>query len=189
MPAWEDLYPNPTLQPLSSSIFDHCPLMFMPHTSPPFKLIFRFEAFWTKMPGYLDCVQGAWNRETPSNPNPLGRPHIKLSRTAKALRAWAKSLLPHRTIALAIYCEVIDQMERVQKSRAWTTEERNMIRHLKTRILGLASIERSRARQRPRLTWFKLGDANIKFFHLAANGRKKKNCIRSLQTNDGVALT
>jgi hypothetical protein len=80
-------------------------------------------------------------------------------------------------------------MERVQKSRAWTTEERNMIRHLKTRILGLASIERSRAQQRPGLTWLKLGDANIKFFHLAANGRKKKNFIRSLQTNDGVALT
>jgi hypothetical protein len=58
-PAWEDLYPNPTLQPLSSSTFDHCPLMLMPHTSPPFKLIFRFEAFWTKMHGYLDCVQGA----------------------------------------------------------------------------------------------------------------------------------
>jgi endonuclease/exonuclease/phosphatase family metal-dependent hydrolase len=66
-PAWEDFYPNLILHPLSSSTSDHFPLMLTPHITPPFKPIFRFEAFWIKMPGYLDCIQGAWNRETSSN--------------------------------------------------------------------------------------------------------------------------
>jgi hypothetical protein len=64
-----------------------------------------------------------------------------------------------------------------------------MIKHLKARILCLATIERSRAQQRSRLTWLKLDDANTKFFHLASNGRRKKKVICLLQTNDGVALT
>jgi endonuclease/exonuclease/phosphatase family metal-dependent hydrolase len=56
-PAWEDLYSSPTLQTLSSSSSDHCPLILMPHSTPPFKPIFRFEALWPTLPGYFDCVQ------------------------------------------------------------------------------------------------------------------------------------
>jgi hypothetical protein len=55
--------------------------------------------------------------------------------------------------------------------------------------LGLAAIEKSRARQRSRITWLRLGDANTKYFHLMANARKKKNYIHSLQAKGRVALT
>jgi hypothetical protein len=41
-PLWEDLYQQPILQPLSSSISDHCPLFLLPLSSPPIKPKFRF---------------------------------------------------------------------------------------------------------------------------------------------------
>jgi hypothetical protein len=64
-----------------------------------------------------------------------------------------------------------------------------MIKMLKLRLLGLAAIEKSRARQNSRITWMKKGDANTRFFHLMASSRKKKNFIHSLQTDNRVVTS
>jgi RNA polymerase-interacting CarD/CdnL/TRCF family regulator len=74
--------------------------------------------------------------------NPLTSLHIKLSRTAKALKSWAKSLLPHTKIAATICREVVDQLERVQENRSLSEAERNFLKQLKMRILGLTVIEK-----------------------------------------------
>jgi hypothetical protein len=81
--------------------------------------------------------------------------------------------------------------------KAWTSprretphrgEKQNLIKDLKIRILGLSVLEKSRARQKSRLTWLRLEDANTKYFHLMANARKRKNFIHSLNTDNGMAL-
>jgi hypothetical protein len=43
--------------------------------------------------------------------------HIKLARTAKSLRDWAKTLIPYGKLVSTIYGEVIDQLEVAQESR------------------------------------------------------------------------
>jgi hypothetical protein len=53
----------------------------------------------------------------------------------------------------------------------------------------LTAIQKSRAKQKSRLTWLRLGDANTKYFHLMANARKKKNHIHILTTDNGVAVS
>jgi len=55
-------------------------------------------------------------------------------------------------------------------------------RDLKNRYLAMAAIEKLRARQRSRLKYLKAGDASSKIFFLSANGRRKKNYIQILQT-------
>lgn len=115
--------------------------------------------------------------------------HIKLSRTGKALRKWAKSLIPQGKLASAICREVIMQLDKAQEDRILTNEEKGLRKTLKQRILGLAAIEKSRARQKSRMTWLRNGDANTKFFHLMANNRKKKNHIATLLTDQGAAHT
>jgi hypothetical protein len=63
--------------------------------------------------------------------------------------------------------------------------ERTLIEHLKSRLLGLAAIQKSRARQRSRLVWLRKGDANTRYFQIMANTRKKRNFIHTLQGRDG----
>jgi hypothetical protein len=131
----------------------------------------------------------AWNKHIPEQHNPLARLHIKLARTAKALKVWAKIITSQYKVALVVCREAIGQLEAAQENQHLSDAERELVRKLKARIFGLAAIERSRARQRSRMTWLRLGDANTKFFHLMANSRKKKNFIYSLKTDNGIATS
>jgi hypothetical protein len=69
------------------------------------------------MPVFLDKINEAWTREAPSHCNHLVTLHIKLSRAAKALRAWSKTLIPQGKVTMTICREVVDQLERAQESR------------------------------------------------------------------------
>jgi hypothetical protein len=71
--------------------------------------------------------------------------HIKLARTAEALTILAKSLMPQGKLAAAICREVINRLESYQESRLLSIEEQDILKLLKTRLLGLAAIESSRA--------------------------------------------
>jgi hypothetical protein len=53
--------------------------------------------------------------------------------------------------------------------------------------LGLASLQRTIARQEARLLWLKEGDDPTQFFHCHANSRHRRNHIAFLD-QDGVAV-
>lgn len=63
------------------------------------------------------------------------------------------------------------------------------MKFLKSRLLGLAAIEKACARQRSRLTWLCQGDANTRYFQIMANVRKKRNFIHMLQANGTTVTT
>jgi hypothetical protein len=79
----------------------------MPLNTPAAKPKFRVESFWPNMSGFHNYVSDAWNEQIQNNLNPLKALHVKLSRTAKALRNWSKHLLPQDKLALAVCREVI----------------------------------------------------------------------------------
>jgi len=81
------------------------------------------------------------------------------------------------------------RLELAQETRVLTLQELDLRRHLKARSVGLAAIEKSRIRQRSRLTYIRCGDTNTKFFHIRANTCRRKNYIHCLQTNTGIAMT
>jgi hypothetical protein len=110
----------------------------LPQT-PTFKPHFRFESFWTLMPGFQETVSQAWNREVQPALNPSTTLHIKLSRTAKAPRSWSRSLIPQTKVASAVCREVIQQLESTQEQRQLNLEERQLISTLKNRLLKLQS--------------------------------------------------
>jgi hypothetical protein len=129
-----------------SAVSDHCPLLVTPKSFPKSKPFLRFERFWTQMNGYLDCVSQAWLKPVPETHNSLATLHKKLSMTTKALKLWSKNLMSQSKAAMAICREVIAQLDKAQEFRGLLARELNLCQTLKSRLLALAAIEKSRAR-------------------------------------------
>jgi hypothetical protein len=149
---------------------------------------FKFEEFWLCLPGFAETVATSWNLPI-SVSDAIRRIHIKLSRTAKALKKWQRERVGILNQQIALAKEVIWQLDVAEESRTLSTEERHLRRRLKSSYLGLLSLQKIKLRQRARLTWIKTTDANNKLFHIRANGRRRKLHIQSLRTISGIAIT
>jgi hypothetical protein len=53
-------HPNHHMRALSSECSDHASLLLRTDVVPWARKRFRFESFWTKLPGFLDVVAAAW---------------------------------------------------------------------------------------------------------------------------------
>jgi hypothetical protein len=60
--------------------------------------------------------------------------------------------------------------------------------YLEDQLLEILSGEEEYWRQRGRLQWTLQGDANTKFFHACANGRKRRCAILSLASDNGAVV-
>lgn len=149
---------------------------------------FRFEAFWPRLQAYHDVVQAAWEKST-QVVNPFLRLHIKLQRTSKALRRWAKRLIGNTKVILCATAKLIEVFDVVQEFRPLSNLEIELRRDLKIKFLGLSAVEKLRAKQASRLVSIKAAEANGKLFFIQANGRRRKNFIHSLETTGGVRYT
>jgi hypothetical protein len=110
-------------------------------------------------------------------------------RTAKALRNWRRKSLGGWKLSWAILNLTLANLEKAQEERTLTPEELEFKRYLKTKSMGMATVQKSRARQHARLTWIRKGDTNTRFFQLHANMRKKRSFIASLNGESGTAIS
>jgi hypothetical protein len=185
---WDDLFPDAYLQAITSACSDHAPLFLQGSVAICRKPTFKFEEFWLRIQGFKETVTESWNKETLAI-DPIRRVHIKLSRTAKALRKWQRLCIGDIRRQIVTAKEIILRLDQAEEVRALSDEERDLRRQIKSSYLGLLSIQKIKLRQRSRLTWIRLGDANTKLFHSRANGRRRKVHIQSLTTATGTAIT
>ena len=132
---------------------------------------FKFEEFWLRLPGFKDTVAAAWDRPVHAT-NPIRRIHIKLSRTAKALKKWQRESVGVLKTQIAIAKEVIWRLDLAEEGRPLSPTEQELRRRMKLSYLGLLSFQKIKLRQRSRLTRIRLCDVNSKFFHAKVNGRR-----------------
>jgi hypothetical protein len=92
-------------------------------------------------------------------------------------------------LSWAILTLTLANLERAQEERALTADELEFKKYLKNKSLGMAAVQKSRARQHSRLTWMRKGDSNTRFFHLHANRRKKKSFIATLIGESRTAIS
>jgi hypothetical protein len=176
---WEELYPDAFLSAMSTWPLDHCPLVMSLSPDLHQGRRFQFESFWPKVDGFLEVVQGVWT-SLPEEPNPFKRIDLKLQATAKSLSSWSSKFIGSIKMQILLATEVIVRLDVAMDSRMLSPEEGVLCRLLKKKLLGLASLERTMARQRPRLLWFQEGNACTRFFHTHASHRRRKNFIGHL---------
>lgn len=126
-------------------------------------------------------MQCAWDQDV-HVVNPFLRLHIKLKRTSKALKMWAKSKLGRNKVLRCAAEQLIGVLDVVQDFRQLSEEEIQLKKDLKVRLLGLLAAEKLRAKPASRLSHIRAAEAN------SANARRK-NQIFSLQANDQVCST
>lgn len=76
-----------------------------------------------------------------------------------------------------------------QERLSLTADELEFKKYLKAKSLGLAVIQKAKARQHSRLTWIWKGDSNTRLFQIHANSRRKKTFINALHNANGVAIS
>jgi hypothetical protein len=142
---WETSFPSSTLSALSSSTSDHCPLLLNLAADLPTGKRFRFEAFWPKAEGFLETVEAAW-ASTAAKANPFKGLAAKLAATAKALMSWNDRFIGNVKLQILVVNELILRLDVAMESRALSHGERGLRKHLKGKLLSLASLERTIAR-------------------------------------------
>lgn len=183
---WDITFDKHIMHALSSSLSDHCPLLLANDDGPRRPRSFRFENFWTNMPGFQQVILEAWN-EPSQHHDPFLRLFHKLKKTSQKLRVWSRTLFSNAKVQLHMALEIILRLDEAQDVRILSPEEADLRKRLKRRVVGLAVLERTRKRQSSRITNIKEGDANTRYFHLRINGRRRKNLIHRLkQGNDWV---
>jgi hypothetical protein len=119
--------------------------------------------------------------------DPFGRLDQLLRNIAHVLQSWSQSRVGQIRDQLLAAKVIIRQFDRAEEHRTLEDRERTFRNKLKVRVLGLASLERTMARLRSRITFLKDGDANSKLFHSQASFRTKK-LILQLEDDHGVAI-
>ncbi|KAM3020904.1 hypothetical protein ACUV84_040901 [Puccinellia chinampoensis] len=180
---WDADHPNCLLQALSSSLSDHCALQMSTNVNFSQKCRFHFESFWPKLPGFQELVADAWATPVDASDH-MQTLHLKLKATTRALTSWGQRKVGNIREQLLLAQEIVLRLDMAQDSRTLTWGETWLRKELKRKILGLASLQRTMARQRSRLLWIKEGDANTTFFHAHASKCRRRNHMFKLKKGD-----
>jgi hypothetical protein len=148
--------------------------------APSIKRRFRFERFWVKLDGFLEEVARLWGAGPISN-NPLQNLDRKLRRVGRGLQSWSQRKVGNVRDQILMANEVILRLDVAQESRQLSPDELHLRRGLKKRVLGLASSERTIARQRARVAGLRDGDTNSQYYRILASKRRRRNHITSLR--------
>jgi hypothetical protein len=146
---------------------------------------FQFERYWVKLGGFAEVVQSAWG-VVDGDPDPFRRLTAKLKRMARQPMSWSNKKVANIKLQLMTAREVVLRLDMIMESRPLFPDERRLRALLKHTYLGLASLERTMARQRAKIACLSEGDANTSFFHQHASYRRQNNAIRSLQVDGAV---
>ena len=184
---WLEAHPFHYLHCRSTDASDHAPLVLVLSTEPWARPAFRFEAFWPKVEGFVEVVALAWHGAGTQG-DMCRRIDAKLRAVANALKSWAATKVGSVRLQLAMARVVIFEFDTAQESRDLSPVELSLRADLKAMTLGLASLQRTIARQKSRCRFLSKGDANTRFFHLQACHRKRKNYLHPFE-HEGVPFT
>jgi hypothetical protein len=173
--------------PLVKPTSDHLPCVVSIGTKIPRAKIFRFENYWLQHSSFKDIFQNAWAI-------PVGyscsakRINAKFKNLRRAISIWARNL-PCLKKQIDQVNSVIEMLDIFEETRPLNSHEWNLRDLLKSFIITLLQNQKYYWKQRGKIKWVKLGDANTKFFHSKASISYRHNYISMLKNIEGAEIS
>jgi hypothetical protein len=179
------VFPSCSLQSLPRPTSDHTPLLASLSTDIPKSNIFRFENAWLLNNSFLPDVLPAWHEI--NHPDAAGALAGRLKSVRAATKVWNRRNRAPPTIIQN--CKFIIQLfDSLEEDRCLSNAE-IQVRQLSSERLALELKKKAAYwKQRGKFRAMREGDSNTAFFQAQANGRMRRNKIRSIEV-DGVLVT
>jgi hypothetical protein len=149
---WTSAFPNNLLVPLAKTTSDHIPCVARIGSSIPKADIFCFENFWMELPGFLEVVSNAWNKEVRTISS-VARIVAKLKNDRYDLKKWSKST-SNLNCSITNCNEVILVIDKLEEQISLFIQEKNLRSILKTQIDRLLKYKNNYWRQRYTKRWY-----------------------------------
>jgi hypothetical protein len=150
---------------------------------------FFFESSWFEIPGFKEMVIDRWLDHALRISRCRGSIdwwHAQSNDIRQLLKGWGANLGKHTRVTKASLLAKIQELD-VAADGVGLDEDGWALRyHLEDQMMDILGAEEEYWRQRGKQQWVLKGDANTKFFHVFANGRKRKCAILSLSSDQGV---
>ncbi|XP_073363194.1 uncharacterized protein [Aegilops tauschii subsp. strangulata] len=191
-PDWELMYPLCSLVAETRIGSDHVPLI-LPSGEDRIRCSprFFFETAWFKNPDFDSIFRERWNScvsQVGYQRGPMDFWIAAGSRLRASLKGWGANLgRQDRTLREGILAEIA-RLDQQVDARPFSEQEWARRYALENQVQSLLHAEEEYWRRRGGLKWVLKGDANTKYFHAYANGRRRRCAILCLQSDQGLLL-
>lgn len=186
--SWETHYPTCFAWAKARIGSDHNPLILdfgeQGATKPRY---FFFEEKWLLIEGFLDLVKKKWqeiNHSMYPQTYSLDRWHRGLQSLRQYLRGWNLKLIGQEKASKVVLAQRIEKIDRIAETRLLSFAEWEERIQAEKELDWIENMEEAHWKQRAGKNWVLQGDANTRFFHQFANGRRK-NTITRLDSDSG----
>jgi hypothetical protein len=149
------------------------------------QLAFKFELGWLLKEGFFELVADVWNKEQ-KGVTSMQKWQNKIRRLRQLLRGWAKNMSGAYKKEKQELLRKAEELDKKAESQLLSQQEWDLKQSIGDRISQLLREEEIRWAQRAKTTKTLKGDNNTRYFHMVANGKRRKTKITKLEQEDGV---
>jgi len=184
---WEQKFPLVTVDALNREISDHTPLLLS--TGDRVQVAgqheFKFELSWLLLEGFFETVAKTW-KSVICGYSPMKNWQNKIRRLRQFLRGWAKNVEGNARREKKKLFRLAGELDLKAETQLLNQQELDLKQSLNTRIAQLHREEEIKWFQRAKTKNLLEGDNNTKYFHMVANGKRRKTRIFQLEQEGKV---
>ena len=181
---WEQKFRLVSVHALPRTRSDHTPLLLDSgnHAHIGNKPNFSFELAWFNHDGFYDMIAAEWAKPVRGN-TPIERWLDKIRYLRRFLKGWEKNQSEKYKKEKQSLLKLIDELDIKVETVSLTDTERVALREPNDRISKLRHDQETKWAQRANVKHVQEGRKNTKYFHLVANGKRRKKKIFQLEQN------